>query len=266
MLTGVIHMQAMPGDVAYRSGGFEGVLSAAMRDFDALVQGGVQAIIVENFGSAPFDKGTRGHRIPPHHVAFMARLATQLVGAWPEGRIGINCLRNDARAALGVAAASGAAFVRINVHTGAYVTDQGLIEGEAAETLRYRRALDAQDIGIWADVLVKHASPLAPLDATTATHDCVRRGHANAVIVTGSATGEPVDTTLLAEVSAAADHAPVYLGSGVTPERLDTLLPYAHGAIVGTWLKHEGVLHNPVDPARVATLVSMSKGRWKGAT
>ncbi len=262
MLTGVIHMQAMPGDVAYRSGGFDGVMQAAMRDFDALVTGGVDAIIVENFGSAPFDKGTRGHRIPSHHVAFMARLASALVQAWPQGRIGINCLRNDARAALGVAAACGAHFVRINVHTGAYVTDQGLIEGDAADTLRYRRQLDADDVAIWADVLVKHATPLAPLDPVTATHDCVRRGKADAIIVTGSGTGEPVDAKLLATVSQAAEQAPVYLGSGVTPERLDAFLPHASGAIVGTWLKHDGVLHNPVDPARVTELVNLCKGRW----
>lgn len=262
MLTGVIHLHAMPGDVAYRSGGFEGVLTAALADFDALVTGGVDAIIIENFGSAPFDKGTLGHAIPTHQVAFMARLATQLVHAWPAGRLGINCLRNDARAAIGVAAASGAAFVRINVHTGAYVTDQGLIEGEAAQTLRYRKTLGC-DVKIWADVLVKHAAPLAPLDPTTATHDCVRRGHADAVIVTGSATGEPVSVELLREVSAAADDAPVYLGSGVTPERLDAFLPYASGAIVGTWLKHDGQLHRPVDVKRVAQIVSMSKGRWR---
>ncbi len=263
MLTGVIHLRAMPGDVAYTSGGFEGVLEAARRDFDALVEGGVDAIIIENFGSAPFDKGDRHNPIPAHQVALIARLASELVAQWPEGKIGINCLRNDAHAALGIAAASGASFVRVNVHTGTYVTDQGVIEGETARTLRYRKSLLDTEIDIWADVLVKHASPLAPLDPVTATKDTILRGKADAVIVTGSATGAAVDLDLLKSVSGAASgYAPVYLGSGVTLELLDKVLPYASGAIVGTWLKEDGQLFNPVSASRVKQLVERSKGGW----
>ena len=264
MITGVIHLKPMPGDVAYEGGGFEGVLDAARRDFDALAGGGVDAIIIENFGSAPFDKGTREEPIPSHQVALMARLASQLVEEWGgEGEIGINCLRNDAHAALGVAAASGASFVRVNVHTGTYVTDQGVIEGETARTLRYRKSLLDTSIAIWADVLVKHASPLAPLDATTATKDCLARGKADAVIVTGSATGAAVDLDLLKQVSAAAGDSPVYLGSGVTLKLLAQVAPHATGAIVGTWFKRDGLLHQPVDEARVREFVQASRGMWR---
>lgn len=264
MITGVIHLLPMPGDVAYQRGGFQGVLDAARRDFDALAGGGVDAIIIENFGSAPFDKGTRQEPIPSHQVALMARLAAELVTQWgDEGKIGINCLRNDAHAALGVAAASAASFIRVNVHTGTYVTDQGVIEGETARTLRYRKSLLDTSIDIWADVLVKHASPLAPLDATTATKDCLARGKADAVIVTGSATGAAVDVALLEQVSEAAGASPVYLGSGVTLDLLEEVAPLATGAIVGTWFKRDGVLHNPVDEARVRALVQASQGMWK---
>ncbi len=75
----------------------------------------------------------------------------------------MNVLRNDALAALGVAVAAGADFIRVNVHTGAMLTDQGIIQGEADQTLRMRRYLNAERIQIFADVLVKHAVPLGPL-------------------------------------------------------------------------------------------------------
>ncbi|RYE83266.1 MAG: BtpA/SgcQ family protein, partial [Myxococcales bacterium] len=217
-LIGVVHVPAMPGDPGHRGGGFAQVEQAALADALALAEGGIDAIIVENFGSAPFPKGVDGSRLPPHQVALLTlvvREAARRTGL----PIGVNCLRNDVIAALGIAAATGAAFVRVNVHTGSYVTDQGLIEGEADRSLRYRMALGAP-IALAADVLVKHAAPLAPVTMTDAVHDCLDRGLADAVIVSGAATGAPVDEPLLREARAAAGDRAVLLGSGLTPERV----------------------------------------------
>ena len=172
---GVVHLPAMPGDPRYERGGFEGVYDFALRDAEALASGGVDGIIVENFGSAPFWKGDPTSRIPPHQVALMTRVVGELVGRLSVP-VGVNCLRNDVRSALGIAVATRAAFVRVNVHTGAYLTDQGVIEGEAAETLRYRAAIGATDVKILADVLVKHAAPMAPLNFSDAVMDTLHRG------------------------------------------------------------------------------------------
>lgn len=262
-ITGVVHLPPMPGDPAYIQGGFDGVFEHAMRDADALAQGGVGAIIVENFGSAPFPKGTSEQRIPAHQTAFMARVARAMVEKYGLP-IGINCLRNDVLSALGIAAAVGASFVRVNVHTGAYVTDQGLIEGDAYHSLRYRSSLGAEKVSILADVLVKHAAPLAPVSPTDATKECLQRGRANAVIVTGTGTGEPVSVPLLKEVSEAASQAgSVLIGSGFTPERAKELCPYTDGAIVGSWLKKDGILSNPIDETQVRELVSATQGLWR---
>jgi membrane complex biogenesis BtpA family protein len=259
-LIGVIHLPAMPGDPGYEGdGGFDGVFTHALRDAEALAEGGVDGVIVENFGSSPFPKGTRGDRVPPHQVVTIARVAAACAERFGLP-VGVNCLRNDACAAIGVAAAAGLAFVRVNVHTGAYVTDQGLIEGEAADTLRYRSALEATGVSILADVLVKHAAPLAPLDPVTATKDCLLRGHADGVIVTGTATGAPIDRSVLEEVRGAAGGAPVFLGSGVTPAFADDLAPLAHGAIVGTWIKEGGDVRAPVCRERVRTLANALQG------
>lgn len=254
-LIGVVHLPPMPGDPAYDGPGghlgFGEVEARALADAEALAEGGVDALIIENFGSAPFARGDAQSRLPAHQVALIAlvaRAARVHLGL----RVGINCLRNDAESALGIAAAVGASFVRINVHTGAMLTDQGLIQGEAHHTLRYRKALGcARDVAILADVLVKHATPLAAVDPADATRDTVLRGHADAVIVTGNATGGVIDVALLEQISGAAGEAPVVLGSGVTPENAAKLAPLADAAIVGTWLKRDGKLANPVDTARV---------------
>ena len=156
-LIGVIHLPPMPGDPkACADTSFNQVVDFAMRDVDALVAGGVHGIIVENFGSAPFQRGDATSRLPPHQVALMARVVGACV-ANSGVPIGVNCLRNDAQSALGIAAATGAEFIRVNVHSGAYLTDQGIIEGEAWRTLRYRKELGVEHVAILADVLVKHA-------------------------------------------------------------------------------------------------------------
>ena len=259
-LIGVVHLPAMPGDPAHREGGFAAVLDAARRDARALAEGGASAMIVENFGSAPFPKGTPEQATPPHSIALIA-LAVR--ACMKHGLpVGVNVLRNDGRAALGIAGACGAAFVRVNVHVGAYVTDQGLIEGRAFETLRYRKELGV-DVAILADVRVKHAVPLAPVPIETEVEDALKRGMADAVVVTGAGTGKPVDRALLEAVSRAAGRSPVVIGSGLDVETAAQLVPFANAAIVGTWIKEGGDVGRPVDPERVRLLCEATAGRWR---
>lgn len=251
-LIGVVHLRALPGD-AHGGQSLRQVVDFAMRDAEALAEGGAHGIIVENFGSAPFVKGTAGHRTPPHQAAALARVCSQVRERY-KLPTGVNCLRNDGYTALGIAASCDLQFVRINVHAGAYVTDQGVIEGEAAHNLAYRKQLDAP-VAILADVLVKHAQPMAPLHMAAAVKETLGRGGADAVIVTGNATGASADAQDLAVAVDAAGGAPVLLGSGTTP---DSKLPKGvTGAIVGTWLKKDGVLSKPVDVNRVRRVAEL---------
>ena len=260
-LIGVVHLPGLPGDPRPLAGGFPAARRFANRDADALIEGGVDAIIVENFGSAPFVKGGPSEPLPHHQLAFLAEVVGDLVRRSPIP-IGVNCLRNDASAAMGIAAATGASFVRVNVHTGAYVTDQGLIEGRAAETLRYRRSLDAEHVQILADVLVKHARPLGELSVDDAVQDTLARGLADGVIVSGRATGAAVDEDTLAKALSVAGSGRLFIGSGLTPEISLDWAPKLRGAIVGTWLKENGRLSAPVDASRVATFADAVRGRW----
>lgn len=247
-LIGVVHLAPTPGSPLY-TGDLSELLERAERDARALVRGGCDGLVVENFGDTPFFAET----VPPETVAILAR-ALALVGELAQGRpVGVNVLRNDARSALGLAAAGLASFVRINVHTGAMLTDQGLLQGRAAETLRERARL-APGVRILADVHVKHGTPLCDESIGDAARDALGRGLADALIVSGRATGQPPTPELVAEVRAATPDATLILGSGVTPENAQALLAGADGAIVGTALKFDGEVQAAVDEDRVAAL------------
>ncbi|MBX6341896.1 MAG: BtpA/SgcQ family protein, partial [Thermomicrobiaceae bacterium] len=174
-IIGVIHLAPLPGAPRNQSTISE-IIEAALRDALAYQQGGARGLIVENYGDVPFAKD----HVEPHTVAAMTLAVRTIVSAASTVRVGVNVLRNDALAAIAIAAIGGASFIRVNVHTGVMVTDQGIIEGRAYETLRYRRLLD-QSLQIWADVMVKHATPLDGPTLEEAALDTVRRGLADAV-------------------------------------------------------------------------------------
>ncbi len=246
---GMVHLLPLPGSPRW-AGEMDEVLERAVADALALESGGVDGLMVENFGDVPFGKG----RAEAHTVAAMT-LAVATVRDAVQLPVGVNVLRNDARSALAMASVTGASFIRVNVHTGAMVTDQGLIEGSAYETIRYRRELGV-DVKILADVLVKHAVPLGSPTIEQAARDTAYRGLADALIVTGSGTGEPTEMEDLRRTREAVPDFPVLVGSGVSQESVGQLLSMADGVIVGTSLKEDGIVSNLVDQTRVAALMA----------
>lgn len=242
-LFGMVHLGPLPGSPLYRS--LDEVIEHALHDARALAAGGCDGIVIENFGDRPFARG----RVEAETVAAMTRAIAEVVR---EVRVpfGVNVLRNDALSALGIAAATGAAFIRVNIHTGAAVTDQGIIEGDAYATLRKRAAL-APDVLIFADYLVKHATPMGEVSAK----DLRLRGLADAIIVTGSETGAAADPSRLHALRKSVD-APLLVGSGLTASNAAQFAD-ADGAIVGTSLQVDG----RVDAGRVDALVRA----WKSA-
>ena len=164
-------------------------------------------------------------------------------------------LRNDGLSALSIALASGASFIRVNVLSGARVTDQGVIQGISQDLMRQRASLAASHIKVIADVDVKHSAPLAPRPIEDEVEDTVRRGLADAVIVSGAGTGKSVDLTKLVKVAKASCGVPVILGSGVTESNVAQLKDLAWGFIVGTSLKIDGDVKKPVDVNRVRRLM-----------
>ncbi len=239
-LIGMTHLLPLPGSPGY-GGSRQHIYDRALADASILQQAGFDAILVENFGDAPYAKNDAGKHVVADMTALITALQDELTIP-----IGVQVLRNDATASIAVAAATGARFVRINVHSGAMVTDQGLIEGRADETLRFRRSIDAREISILADVFVKHGTPLAPCSLADAVRDTVERGLAEGVIISGSGTGEETDLEDV-QTATAATAAPVFVGSGVRLETLAETFALAHGIIVGTAIKVGRITTAPVD-------------------
>ena len=252
VLIGVIHLKPLPGSPRW-GGDLDRVLQFAVNDAVAYERGGAHALFIENFGDVPFTKSNVG----PETVAAMAA-AGRAIREAVKLPIGFNVLRNDAQSALALCAACAGNFVRVNVHTGAMLTDQGLIESDAYNTLRYRQRICPQ-AQIFADVHVKHAVPLGDWTLEDAARDTAYRGLADALVVSGVGTGHAADLADIETVRRACPSTRILLGSGVTQENIRDFLPCADGFIVGTSLKKAGRLANPVDPKRVAALVRLLK-------
>ncbi len=250
---GMIHLLPLAGSPAYARQGSRPILDAALRDLRALEDGGVDAVLVENFGDTPFAR-----EAPRATIAMMTVIALRLA---EKARVplGVNVLRNDGAAAIAIAAATGASFVRINVFAGVAFTDQGLVEGDARALHVLRRDLGTE-IEILADVHVKHAAHLTTLEQAAVDVD---RNRPDGLIVSGLGTGLPA-TAADIETVKRASHRPVFVGSGVTADTL-AQFRFADGFIVGTALKEAGRVDAPVNIARVravaAAIAALRGGR-----
>lgn len=244
-LVGMVHLKPLPGSPRGTAAEMDAILMHAVTDAQALEAGGASAVMVENFFDVPFAKDT----LPPHTIAAMTRCVQAVRGA-VSLPIGVNALRNDAASAIAIAHICAAQFVRINVFVGAAVTDQGVIEGAARRAILYRKELDA-DVALWADVFVKHAAQLGTTTLEDAAKDAVHRGLADALIVSGAATGAPSSPEDAQRVKTALPNTPLLIGSGFRSATASSLLAYADGAIVGTSLKEAEDVTRPVDAERV---------------
>ncbi len=245
-IIGMVHLLPLPGSPRFE--GEEELRSRALSDALALYHGGVDALLFENYGDVPFSPG----RVEPHVVAYMTSIIEEVRREVPLP-VGVNVLRNDALAALAVASAVRGEFIRVNVHTGAKLAWEGVIQGRAHETLRYRAKLGSR-VKIFADIAVKHASPLAEVSLEEEIASNVERGLADAVILTGRTTGEPPGVEEL-ERARLCTEVPVIVGSGLSVENCSKLLSVADAAIVGSSLKEGGRASQPVSEERVRALM-----------
>jgi len=251
-LIGMVHLPALPGSARHRMP-MEAIISRAVGESQTLIKAGFDAVIVENFGDAPFAADC----VPKETIAAMSIVVDHVVRA-VRAPVGVNVLRNDGVAGLAVAACSGAAFVRVNVLSGVYATDQGMITGRARELQRERSRL-CPHVRIAADVHVKHAQPISQPDIALAAEETVHRGGADMIIVSGAGTGYSTDLELVRRVKEAIPERAVWIGSGVTAETVAECLEVADGVIVGTALKRGGKTTAELDPKRVRILVKAAE-------
>jgi membrane complex biogenesis BtpA family protein len=233
-LIGMVHLPPLPGSPRGRQG-LDEVLEVALGEARILEDAGLDGLIVENVGDAPFFRES----VPAITVAAMA-VIVRAVRQQTQLAVGVNMLRNACTEALSVASVTGADFIRCNVVIGAYVTDQGIIQGCAAELARLRRTLD-HDVAILGDVHVKHAAPLFDVPIEDAAADLAERGGVDAVIVSGSRSPDPPSLQRVASVKGAVG-LPVLIGSGISVANAREYYAASDGLLIGeTDFKVDGV-------------------------
>lgn len=249
---GVVHCRALPGAPAHDGAPMDAIVAHAVAEAHRYHAGGVDGLIVENHGDIPFVPPSL---LGPETPACLAVIAAAVRAAVPLP-LGINVLANAAEQALAVAVASGAQFIRVNQWANAYVANEGLLDGPAGRAARYRAALRASHIRVFADVHVKHGAHAITADREIGelARDVEFFG-ADAAIATGQRTGDSASMTELRAI-AAGTALPVLVGSGVTPGNVGDILSVARGVIVASWLKRDGVWWNDVDPDRLRTFMA----------
>lgn len=252
LLIGMVHLQALPGSPRY-AGDLKTIEHQARTDAETLAKAGFDAIIVENFGDAPFFPGAVPSETVAAMTALIARIADQI-----NLPLGVNVLRNDAIAALSISAATGAQFIRTNIHTGVILTDQGLIQGQAHTVLRHRQHL-GHPTAILADIDVKHGHLLVDVPLSELIVETESRGLADGLIVTGKMTGMAASSADVECARKNSAQTPLLVGSGISAQNLERYWHWADGFIVGTAIKKNGLVTNPVEGTQAVALIAVAQ-------
>jgi uncharacterized protein len=250
---GMVHLKALPGTPLYDSeAGVDGILQGARRDLEALIDGGIDAVMFCNENDRPYTIS-----VGSEQVAMMAAV----IGAL-KSRIsvpfGVDILW-DAEAAISIAHATGAAFVR-EVLTGVYSSDMGLWTPDAGKALRHRRAIGADNVKVLFNINAEFASPLGTRDTVAIAQSVAFGSIPDGICVSGAMTGTEVDQSVLGQVKRVVGDVPVFVNTGVRADNAARYLSVADAAIVGTSLKRDAVTWNPVDGQRVKTLMEVVRG------
>jgi membrane complex biogenesis BtpA family protein len=238
-----IHLLALPGAPLYK-GSMKEVYDRALEETSIFLKNGVDGLIIENFRDKPFFPG----RVPAETIAAIAAIGREIVKA-ANVPIGINVLRNDAESAMAIASVVEADFMRVNVHGGVIISEQGIIQGTGHLTVRLRSFLQS-NVAIFADVGVKHAAPLVDRGLAMEAKDLTNRCMVDALIVSGELTGAETNVEDIDIVRKNSD-LPILIGSGATAENVHKVYPKVDGLIVGSYFKKDGKGDNLVEASRV---------------
>jgi uncharacterized protein len=249
---GTVHVAPLPGAPRYDGAPIRDIANRAIEDAKAYVSGGVDVLLIENAGDVPY---RRPELVGPETVAGLTAVGVAVREALPEVPMGVIVVAHAVQQSIAIAKAIDGSFIRANQWVNAYIANEGYIEGAAAEALRYRAAIGAQDVRVLADVHVKHGSHaiVGDLPISQLTHDVETFG-ADVLIATGRHTGDPTRVEEVEAIKASASRS-VLVGSGLDASNAKELLDVADGAIVGSAMKRDGVWWERVDPARVEAIM-----------
>ena len=252
LVYGVVHLQSLPGSPSNRIS-LDEIIDLAQEDVNNLIFGGVDGIIIENFGDTPFVKDDISKRTLASFTTVVENLSIER-----DIKVGINVLRNDGIAALSIAEATKSNFVRINVLNNTMFTDQGIIEGESHEINQFKSTLN-NVVEIYADVFVKHAVPPPGSKIENHAAELIHRAGADVVIVTGDGTGHEINMDDLEKVRNIVPEGKLAIGSGVNAANVGAYQDIADILIIGTSFKFDNIVSKKVDINRVEEIVRKVK-------
>lgn len=244
------HLPALPGTPRYdRSKGIDGILEHVSNDIYTLIDGGVDGILFCNEDDRPYS-----FHAGFESIAVMTRVVCELR---PENLpFGVDFLW-DAKAAIAIAKASNATFIR-EVITGVYESDMGLWEPDAAEIYRYRNHIDGDNIFVFANITPEFASPLGTRTVFERARSVVVSTLPDAVLISGPMAGSEPEISFLKQArDAVGEEVSLFLNTGANFENIQRFLTIADGVIVGSGLKIDGYTWNQVDPRRVERFMEL---------
>lgn len=251
-ILGMIHLPPLPG-APYYKGSMTDVIEHALADAETLVKNGVNSMIIENLGDYPYYPETEECET----VAAMTRVALEIRKRY-DMPLGINILRNSWKAAIAVAHLADCQYIRLNILTDAYVTDQGIITGAAHLATRYRKAIGADNVKFFCDIYSKHGGPIVKRDLSIVAGEMVHRGMADAVIISEGDSSIVAPKEKIDRVKNAVPDTPIFLGSGMSLATADSLRD-VDGSVFGFGTKPSGDMSDPVDGPTVKAFVEKVK-------
>jgi membrane complex biogenesis BtpA family protein len=237
------HIGALPGTPLYAAeGGMPKLIDDVLHDIDELQAGGVDAIMFGNENDRPYVL-----EAPREGVAAMTAV---IMAVKPALKLpfGVNYLW-DPKASVAIGAVTGASFVR-EIFTGVFASDMGLWQPDCAGAARLRRTLGRPDMKLLFNINAEFAHSIDARPIELRARSAVFSSLADAILVSGPITGQPVDRSDLRKVREAID-VPLFANTGVTIENVADVLALADGAVVGTHFKFAGITWNAVDGDRV---------------
>lgn len=257
-LIGMIHVPALPGTPNYQ-GSIQAILDQVMAECEIYLRAGVDGLMIENMHDVPYLK----RQVGPEITAMMSTVG-RMVKDRSQLPCGLQILAGANQAALAAALAGGLDFIRAEGFVYAHVADEGIIDSDAGNLLRYRKAIGAEHIAVWTDLKKKHSAHAITQDVSIQeTAAAAAFFLSDGLIVTGTSTGQPAS---VADLAALREHTtlPLLVGSGISRSNVEDYLPFCDGLIVGSWFKENGYWGNALVYDRVVSLVeAVKKGNKK---
>jgi membrane complex biogenesis BtpA family protein len=251
-IIGMVHFAALPGAPLFDAeAGLAALVAGVAKDLAALQSAGFDAVMFGNENDRPYE-----FEVDTASTATMAYVIGKLRSEISVP-FGVNVLW-DPMSTMALAAATGAAFVR-EIFTGTYASDMGPWNPDAGRALRYRDRLGRRDLAVLDNISAEFAWSLDRRPLADRARSAVFSSIPDAVLVSGTITGEAAAMSDLEAVKQALPDTPVLANTGVKHDTVADVLRVADGCIVGSSLKVDGNTWNPVDPERAAEFMRLAR-------